>query len=68
MLAQVSGAVLARLGLLLWALAVGSVFGFMVGYAVRENILRRRRAVARAAADEERYRELDDNQTLPRPE
>ena len=44
MLAQVSGAVLARLGLLFWAVAVGFVFGFMVGYAVRENISRRRRA------------------------
>ena len=67
MLAQVSGAVLARLGLLFWAVAVGFVFGFMVGYAVRENISRRRRATGREAA-EERYRELDGNHTLPRLE
>jgi hypothetical protein len=67
-LAQVSGAVLARLGLLIWAVAVGFVFGFMVGYAVRESISRRRRAAARMAAQPERYRELDGNQTLPRLE
>ena len=53
---------------LLLALAIGFVFGFLVGFAVRESISRRRRAVARAAADEERYRELDGNQTLPRLE
>ena len=50
-----------------WAAAVSLVFGFLVGYAVRESISRRRRAAARAAADEEGYRELDSNQTLPRP-
>ena len=48
------GAMLAQVGFLLWALAVGLVFGFIIGYAVRERISRRRRAVARAAADEER--------------
>jgi hypothetical protein len=68
MLAQVSGAVLAELGFLIWALGVGFVFSFMVGYAIRESISRRRRAaVAREAAEEEWYRELDD-QTLPRLE
>ena len=59
---------LAQVGLLLWALAIGFVFGFLVGYAVGESISRRRRVAARAAANEERYRELDGNQTLPRLE
>ena len=59
---------LAQVGFLLWALAVGLVFGFIIGYAVRERISRRRRAVARAAAEEERYRELSADHTLPRLE
>jgi hypothetical protein len=57
---------------LLLPLVIGLVFGFMfgvaVGYSVRERISRRRRAAFRAAAEEERYRELDGNQTLPRLE
>jgi hypothetical protein len=65
MLAQVSAAVLTRLGLLFWAVAVGFGFGFMVGYAIRQSISRRRRAAARMTAQPELYRELDGNQTLP---
>ena len=59
---------LGQVGLLFWAVAIGFVFGFLVGFAVRERISRRRRAVAREAADEERFRELDGDQTLPRLE
>jgi len=59
---------LGQVGLLFWAVAVGFVFGFLVGFAVRGSISRRRRVAARAAAGEERYRELDGNQTLPRLE
>jgi hypothetical protein len=46
--------------LLLLALAIG----FILSYGVRELISRRRRAAARMTAQPERYRELDDNQTL----
>ena len=53
-------------GLLL--LAIGLAFGFVIGFAFRESISRRRRAAVRAAAEDERYRELDGNQTLPRLE
>jgi predicted membrane protein len=65
MLAQVSGALLARSALLFWAVAVGLVFGFMVGYAIRESISRHRRAAAPRTARAELYRELNGNQTLP---
>jgi hypothetical protein len=54
--------------LLLLALAIGFVFGFLAGFAVRESISRRRRAAVRAAADEERYREFSADHTLPRLE
>jgi len=50
--------------LLLLALAIG----FVLGYAVRESISRRRRAAVRAAAGEARYRELSADHTLPRLE
>ncbi len=43
-------------------------FGFTLGYGVREIISRRRRAAVRAAPQEERYRELSANHTLPRVE
>ena len=49
---------LALVVLLLLALAIG----FTLGYGVREIISRGRRAAAREAAEEERYRELDGNQ------
>ena len=50
----------------LLALIFGFIFGVVVGYGIRENISRRRRVAARAAADEERYRELSADHTLPR--
>ena len=46
--------------LLLLALAIG----FILGYAVREIISRRRRLAARMTAQPELYRELDADQTL----
>ena len=46
-------------------LALAGAIGFMLGYAVREIISRRRRAVARMTAQPELYRDLDGNQTLP---
>ena len=49
-------------------LALAGAVGFMLGYAVREIISRRRRAAARMTAQPELYRELDGNQTLPRLE
>ena len=49
-------------------LALAGAIGFMLGYAVREIISRRRRAEARMTAQPELYRELDGNQTLPRLE
>jgi uncharacterized membrane protein SpoIIM required for sporulation len=49
-------------------LALAGAIGFMLGYAVREIISRRRRAAARMTAQPELYRELDGNQTLPRLE
>ena len=49
-------------------LALAGAMGFMLGYAVREIISRRRRAAARMTAQPELYRELDGNQTLPRLE
>jgi hypothetical protein len=62
------GAMPVLIVLLVLALAIGFVSGFLVGYSVRENISRRRRAAVRAAVEEERYRELDGDQTLPRLE
>ena len=56
------------IGFFVFTLAIGLGFGFVIGYAFRERISRRRRAAVRAAAEDERYRELDDNQTLPRLE
>ena len=53
---------------LLLVLAIGLVFGFLIGFAVRESISRRRRAAVRAAPEEERYRELSADHTLPRLE
>jgi len=50
--------------LLLLALAIG----FMLGFGVRASISRRRRAAAREAANEERFRELSVDHTLPRLE
>jgi len=58
------GAMLVLVVLLLLALAIG----FVLGYAVRESISRRRRAAVRAAAGEARYRELSADHTLPRLE
>ena len=52
------------IGLLVLTLAIGLVFGFMIGFAFRESISRRRRLAARMAAQPERYRELDADQTL----
>ena len=49
-------------------LALAGAIGFMLGYAVREIISRRRRAAARMTAQPELYRELHGNQTLPRLE
>ena len=49
-------------------LALAGAIGFILGYAVREIISRRRRAAARMTAPPELYRELDGNQTLPRLE
>ena len=49
-------------------LALAGAIGFVIGYAVREIISRRRRAAARMSAQPELYRELDGNQTLPRLE
>jgi hypothetical protein len=43
-------------------------FGFALGYGVREIISRRHRAAVRAAANEERFRELSADHTLPRLE
>jgi hypothetical protein len=45
-------------------LALTGAIGFVLGYAVREIISRRRRAAARMTAQPERYRELDADQTL----
>jgi len=50
-------------------LALAGAIGFVIGYAVREIISRRRRrAAARMTAQPELYRELDGNPTLPRLE
>jgi hypothetical protein len=49
-------------------LALVGAIGFVLGYAVREIVSRRRRVAARTAAQPELYRELDGNQTLPRLE
>jgi uncharacterized membrane protein SpoIIM required for sporulation len=49
-------------------LALAGAIGFVLGYAVREIISRRRRTASRMAAQPELHRELDGNQTLPRLE
>jgi hypothetical protein len=48
----VGGALPELIVLFVFALAIGFVFGFLVGFAVREGISRRRRTAVRAAADE----------------
>ena len=45
-------------------LALIGAIGFVLGYAVREIISRRRSAASGMTAQPERYRELDGNQTL----